>query len=181
MEREHLYLLAGLNPPQAEPVRRRASPELQRLIDGWMTKPAYLIDRHWNLISLNSAVSAVFGYGTRRPQLPGHLLHQRPLPVRNPRPAGRGSRTGRPVPGGRRAVSRRSRVRPAGHRRARGEPGVRRDLGRAPDRRRPQGTKVLDHPQVGELVFEYTMLPLSGHPRAMVQALLRASRAWDHT
>ncbi|MER5391570.1 hypothetical protein [Saccharopolyspora sp. NPDC002686] len=27
-----------------------------------------------------------------------------------------------------------------------------------------QGTKVLDHPEVGELIFEYTMLPLPDLP-----------------
>ncbi|MET9126263.1 helix-turn-helix transcriptional regulator [Streptomyces sp. NPDC004528] len=62
-EREHLYLLAGLNPPQADPTTTRAVPdELRRLIDSWLPRPAYLIDRHWNLVAVNRAAEAVFGY-----------------------------------------------------------------------------------------------------------------------
>ncbi|MEU4509763.1 helix-turn-helix transcriptional regulator [Nonomuraea wenchangensis] len=61
-EREHLYLLAGLNPPQAEPSDRPVSPELRRLIDAWLPSPAYIIDRHWNLVAVNRAAHLVFGY-----------------------------------------------------------------------------------------------------------------------
>ncbi|MCT2589032.1 helix-turn-helix transcriptional regulator [Streptomyces sp. N2-109] len=63
-EREHLYLLAGLNPPQAQPAERRISPELRRIVDGWLPKPAYVIDQHWNLVALNTAARRVFGYGS---------------------------------------------------------------------------------------------------------------------
>ncbi|MCA2229974.1 helix-turn-helix transcriptional regulator [Nonomuraea aurantiaca] len=62
VEREHLYLLAGLNPPQAEPSDRPVSAELQRLIDGWLPSPAYILDRHWNLVAVNRAAHLVFGY-----------------------------------------------------------------------------------------------------------------------
>ncbi|GGV38142.1 transcriptional regulator [Actinomadura cremea] len=63
-EREHLYLLAGLNPPRADagpavPV----TPELQRLLDAWSPRPAYIRERHWNLIAVNEAAREVFGYG----------------------------------------------------------------------------------------------------------------------
>ncbi|MFC0598545.1 helix-turn-helix transcriptional regulator [Streptomyces palmae] len=62
-EREHLYLLAGLNPPQA-PAKsgRRVPDELRRVIDSWLPRPAYLIDRHWNLVAVNRAAELVFGY-----------------------------------------------------------------------------------------------------------------------
>ncbi|MFI7011330.1 helix-turn-helix transcriptional regulator [Streptomyces sp. NPDC050145] len=65
-EREHLYLLAGLNPPQAPPVTGRQVPdELRRLIDSWLPRPAYLIDRHWNLVAVNQTAELVFGYEER--------------------------------------------------------------------------------------------------------------------
>ncbi|MEV0584398.1 helix-turn-helix transcriptional regulator [Nonomuraea sp. NPDC050310] len=63
-EREHLYLLAGLNPPQAPPVAVRRVPDgLRQVIDSWLPRPAYLLDRHWNLVAVNRAAEAVFGYG----------------------------------------------------------------------------------------------------------------------
>ncbi|QKG27342.1 helix-turn-helix transcriptional regulator [Actinomadura verrucosospora] len=63
-EREHLYLLAGLNPPRAEagpavPI----TPELQRVLDAWSPRPAYVRDRYWNFIAINDAARAVFGFG----------------------------------------------------------------------------------------------------------------------
>ncbi|MFC4050073.1 helix-turn-helix transcriptional regulator [Actinomadura syzygii] len=63
-EREHLYLLAGLNPPQAEagpavPI----TPELRRILDAWSPRPAYVRDRHWNFVAINDAAREVFGYG----------------------------------------------------------------------------------------------------------------------
>ncbi|QFG26304.1 helix-turn-helix transcriptional regulator [Actinomadura sp. WMMB 499] len=63
-EREHLYLLAGLNPPRtaagpAAPV----TPEARRLLDAWSPLPAYIRERHWNLIAINDAAREVFGYG----------------------------------------------------------------------------------------------------------------------
>ncbi|MGH3243133.1 MAG: helix-turn-helix transcriptional regulator, partial [Spirillospora sp.] len=63
-EREHLYLLAGLNPPQAEagPVEP-VPPELRRILDSWSPRPAYIRERHWHLIAFNDAAREVFGYG----------------------------------------------------------------------------------------------------------------------
>ncbi|WP_280235985.1 helix-turn-helix transcriptional regulator [Nocardia cyriacigeorgica] len=61
-EREHLYLLAGLNPPHPVPAVRRASAELRDLINSWLPRPAYLLDRHWNLVVVNRAAELVFGY-----------------------------------------------------------------------------------------------------------------------
>ncbi|TDD76095.1 XRE family transcriptional regulator [Actinomadura darangshiensis] len=63
-EREHLYLLAGLNPPQAEagpavPI----TPELRRLLDAWSPRPAYVRDRLWNFVAINDSAREVFGYG----------------------------------------------------------------------------------------------------------------------
>ncbi|MCP3804268.1 helix-turn-helix transcriptional regulator [Allokutzneria sp. A3M-2-11 16] len=63
-EREHLYLLAGLNPPWPRGARTTAvSRELRQLIDAWSPRPAILHDRYWNVLAVNDATRAVFGYG----------------------------------------------------------------------------------------------------------------------
>ncbi|MEU8781124.1 helix-turn-helix transcriptional regulator [Streptomyces sp. NPDC048637] len=62
-EREHLYLLAGLNPPRATPADRAVPAGIRRVIDGWLPRPAYVIDRHWKLVTVNRAAQLVFGYG----------------------------------------------------------------------------------------------------------------------
>ncbi len=64
-EREHLYLLAGLNPPQAQPADDAVAVPagIRRVIDGWLPRPAYVIDRHWKLVAVNEAARLVFGYG----------------------------------------------------------------------------------------------------------------------
>ncbi|MCU1640015.1 MAG: helix-turn-helix protein [Nocardia sp.] len=62
-ERAHLFVLAGLNPPPAHSVRAtEVSPELRRLIDAWAPRPALLRDRYWNILAINSATRAAFGY-----------------------------------------------------------------------------------------------------------------------
>lgn len=63
LERAHLYLLAGLNPPRVAGARGdEVSPELRRLLDAWMPRPAILRDRYWNLLAINDATRTVFGY-----------------------------------------------------------------------------------------------------------------------
>ncbi|MGI5169120.1 helix-turn-helix transcriptional regulator [Spirillospora sp. CA-253888] len=63
-EREHLYLLAGLNPPIAEVAPAvPVTPELQRLLDAWSPRPGYVRDRYWNFLAINDAAREVFGYG----------------------------------------------------------------------------------------------------------------------
>ncbi|WP_017540117.1 MULTISPECIES: helix-turn-helix transcriptional regulator [Nocardiopsis] len=63
-EREHLYLLSGLNPPQAaaEP-GARVPDELVRVLESWSPRPAYIRDRYWNLAAINDATAEVLGYG----------------------------------------------------------------------------------------------------------------------
>lgn len=61
-ERTHLYVLAGLNPPQAAPRDTSVSVELRQLIDAWHPRPALLLDRYWNLLALNDMARTVFGY-----------------------------------------------------------------------------------------------------------------------
>ncbi|GLZ81233.1 transcriptional regulator [Actinorhabdospora filicis] len=62
-ERRHLHVLTGLPAPTAEPVDRPVEASLQRFIDGWLPRPAYVIDRHWNFLALNRAAEVVFGHG----------------------------------------------------------------------------------------------------------------------
>ncbi|RZS43565.1 helix-turn-helix protein [Herbihabitans rhizosphaerae] len=62
-ERAHLYLLAGLNPPRPDvPADAEITPQLRRMIDAWAPRPAVLRDRYWNLLVVNDAARAVFGY-----------------------------------------------------------------------------------------------------------------------
>ncbi|MEY9953793.1 helix-turn-helix transcriptional regulator [Leifsonia sp. EB34] len=62
-ERRHLYVLAGLNPPLGSSWERpQLTAGLERLIEGWMPKPAHLVDRYWNLIATNEAARLVLGY-----------------------------------------------------------------------------------------------------------------------
>lgn len=62
-EREHLYLLAGLNPPVARTeTTPPVSPELRRLLDAWSPRPAYVRDRYWNFVAVNDSARAVFGF-----------------------------------------------------------------------------------------------------------------------
>ncbi|MEU5883325.1 helix-turn-helix transcriptional regulator [Spirillospora sp. NPDC047279] len=65
-ERQHLYLLAGLNPPRSEGgAAVEISPELRRVLDAWAPRPAYVRDRHWNFAAINQAAQIVFGYDER--------------------------------------------------------------------------------------------------------------------
>ncbi|TVL92071.1 transcriptional regulator [Streptomyces sp. SAJ15] len=65
-ERRHLYVLAGLNPPQPEtdlPDPDYLREGLHRLIDAWMPFPAHIMDAYWNTIVHNEAARLVMGYG----------------------------------------------------------------------------------------------------------------------
>jgi transcriptional regulator with XRE-family HTH domain len=162
MERQHLYLLAGMNPPPREiaedglPLRE----ELLRVLDAWSPRPAYVLDRHWNFAAVNDAARVVFGYAdTDRNCLVAYFTSPR--------------------------------HRAAFRDWAAGAPGVVRqfrwDMGRYPgDAEFPrlaeqlcaespefaelwarhevgetsQGIKVITHPEVGELVFEFTGMPV---------------------
>ena len=77
-ERAHLYLLAGLNPPRA---RRAAGPPRRRCDGCWTPGHRGRIRPrpHWNLPHQRRGPSGV-RLRRDRPQLPGLLLHQRPLP-----------------------------------------------------------------------------------------------------
>ncbi|MGW6130253.1 helix-turn-helix transcriptional regulator [Cellulomonas sp. NPDC055163] len=60
-ETAHLYRLAGKCPP-ARPVRAPDDVErIQRMIDGFLPRPAYVVDRYWDVVALNGAARRVFG------------------------------------------------------------------------------------------------------------------------
>ena len=62
-ERRHLYTLAGLNPPAPEvaPEVRDMRDGLRRLIDTWMPYPAHIMDRYYNCVMYNDAATIVLG------------------------------------------------------------------------------------------------------------------------
>ncbi|WP_431047788.1 helix-turn-helix transcriptional regulator [Streptomyces sp. P1-3] len=72
-ERRHLYVLAGLNPPQPESEYDTdyLCDGLHRLIDGWMPFPAHIMDRYWNVVAYNEAATLVLGF---RPEMPQNCL-----------------------------------------------------------------------------------------------------------
>lgn len=77
-ERAHLYLLTGANPPLPEPDSSGVRPELRRLVRGWSPRPAILRDRYWNLLAVNDASRAAFGYDeTARNCLLAFFTHAR--------------------------------------------------------------------------------------------------------
>ncbi|MEO3806107.1 helix-turn-helix transcriptional regulator [Nonomuraea sp. B1E8] len=62
-EQRHLYVLAGLNPP--EPAGRPGAPasgQLRAVLDAWMPNPAHVLDRHYNLVAANDASRWIFGF-----------------------------------------------------------------------------------------------------------------------
>ncbi|WP_225978690.1 helix-turn-helix transcriptional regulator [Gandjariella thermophila] len=62
-ERAYLYRLAGVSPPQPSAVAEaEVTPELERLVDGWLPNPAYVIGKHWNVLVMNQAARAAFGF-----------------------------------------------------------------------------------------------------------------------
>ncbi|MBB4892535.1 transcriptional regulator with XRE-family HTH domain [Streptomyces olivoverticillatus] len=65
MERRHLYVLAGLNPPL--PQTAEYDPEylcagLHRLIDAWMPLPSHIMDPYWNIVGYNESAALVMGF-----------------------------------------------------------------------------------------------------------------------
>ncbi|MCX4982045.1 helix-turn-helix transcriptional regulator [Streptomyces sp. NBC_00572] len=65
VERDHLYRLVGMNPPQRAADDLADTAQLTALVEGWMPSPAYVIDRCWDIVGLNRAASLVFGFGER--------------------------------------------------------------------------------------------------------------------
>ncbi|GAA3041268.1 helix-turn-helix transcriptional regulator [Streptomyces glomeratus] len=62
VERDHLYQLVGMNPPQRAADDVSDTAQLTALLEGWMPSPAYVIDRCWNIAGANRAARLVFGF-----------------------------------------------------------------------------------------------------------------------
>lgn len=62
VERDHLYQLVGMNPPQREADGMPDTAQLTALLEGWMPSPAYVIDRCWTIVGTNRAAELVFGF-----------------------------------------------------------------------------------------------------------------------
>lgn len=61
-ERTHLYLLAGLNPPQPQIESTQSiTPHLRRILDEWLPNPAFVLDQYANFKGLNDAMAVAFG------------------------------------------------------------------------------------------------------------------------
>ncbi|MFG2096849.1 helix-turn-helix transcriptional regulator [Streptomyces sp. NPDC048612] len=166
VERAHLYLLAGLNPPQAAPADRGVPAGIRRVIDGWLPRPAYVIDRHWKLVAVNRAAQLVFGYG----ELDHSCLvsfftnaHFRSVLCGWEEAA-------RQIVGLFRADAARYPDDPEFGRLAEdmcaASPAFAAVWAEHPVGAAAEGVKSLVHPAVGELSFAYTMLPVSDLPGA---------------
>ncbi|MEV0758643.1 helix-turn-helix transcriptional regulator [Nocardia sp. NPDC050435] len=165
VEHAHLYRLAGLNPPQ----RRAApstppSPQIQRLLDTWAPRPAYIRDRHWNFTAVNDAARSAFGYSdTDHNCLVSfftnarfRVLHQHWDEIA---PA---------VAAGFRADAARYPGDPEFTRIAmeltKLSPEFAQLWARHDAAEHTSAVKAVDHPDVGVMVFEATLLPLSEYP-----------------
>jgi transcriptional regulator with XRE-family HTH domain len=61
-ERTHLHLLAGRNPPPPRVESAQSiTPQLRRILDGWLPNPACILDQHANFKGFNEAMTAAFG------------------------------------------------------------------------------------------------------------------------
>jgi hypothetical protein len=67
-EREHLFLLAHQHlPPEIESLGETVSPVLQRYLDHMETCPAYMLGKRWDILAWNQATVVTFGdYGPRQ-------------------------------------------------------------------------------------------------------------------
>ncbi|MER5882319.1 helix-turn-helix transcriptional regulator [Streptomyces sp. NPDC001941] len=73
VERRHLYVLAGLNPPalESETASDHLCDGLRRLIDAWTPFPAHIMDAYWNTVVYNDAAAMVLGM---RPEITQNCL-----------------------------------------------------------------------------------------------------------
>ncbi|MEV5574536.1 helix-turn-helix transcriptional regulator [Spirillospora sp. NPDC052269] len=164
-EREHLYLLAGLNPPRAEALPAvPVSPELLRVLDAWAPRPAYIQDRHWGFQAVNDAARVVFGYGdTDHNCLVSYFTNARFRSTNT-----LWDRNAPDVVGRFRSDMARYADDPEFPRIAADLAAVCPEFAELWERHDVStgaaATKAIRHPEVGELVFDATLLPLPDHP-----------------
>ncbi|MFI0420524.1 helix-turn-helix transcriptional regulator [Spongiactinospora sp. 9N601] len=163
-EREHLYLLAGLNPPKGGPADRAVPDGVRRVVEGWSPRPAYVLDRHWNLVAVNAAAAAVFGYGDDcHSCLVAHFMNARVQQA-----VCHWQDAARAIVGQFRADAARYPDDPEFGRIAAElcevSPAFAQLWAEHPIGSAAEGTKAVHHPEAGELVFSYTTLPLIDLP-----------------
>ena len=67
-ERRHLFALAGQSlPPRAFPVEEHVSPALQRMLNEFHPAPAYVLGRRWDFLAWNNAAAQVFALAPAAP------------------------------------------------------------------------------------------------------------------
>ncbi|WP_341351722.1 helix-turn-helix transcriptional regulator [Streptosporangium minutum] len=160
-ERAHLYVLAGLNPP--DPAGQPGAPvsgQLRGVLTAWMPNPAHVLDRHYNLVAMNDAARWVFGFDDDvRNCMVAFFTH----------PIYRGRFTAwqefaPDMVADFRASAARYPDDPVFGRIAEelcaASPEFAELWGRPDVRSRSQGTKAITHPEAGDLVFEYSLLRL---------------------
>ncbi|MEU7529358.1 helix-turn-helix transcriptional regulator [Saccharothrix sp. NPDC042600] len=163
-EREHLYVLAGLNPPRTVRRDREVTPELRQLVDAWSPRPALLRDRYRNLLAINDGTRAVLGYddtdhncmisfftNTRYREPYEHWASVAPAVVASFR--AEAARTP-DDPEFHRLVAELTAVSPEF-----AQLWARHDVG-VP----AQAVKAVHHPEVGRLLFDTTTLTVTDHP-----------------
>ncbi|MEV4566921.1 helix-turn-helix transcriptional regulator [Nonomuraea sp. NPDC049419] len=160
-ERSHLYVLAGLNPP--DPAGRPGAPvndQLRAVLDAWMPNPAHVLDRHYGLVATNDASRRVFGFDEDVSNCmvaffthpiyrgrftawdefaPDMVADFRASAARYP-----GDPVFEEIADGLRAVS----------------PEFAALWARSDVRSRSQGVKAITHPEAGDLVFAYSLFRL---------------------
>ncbi|MDO3647749.1 helix-turn-helix transcriptional regulator [Nocardia mangyaensis] len=164
-ERAYLYRLAGLNPPPADP---RAvgplDPKLHRLLEGWLPRPAYILDRHWGLAAVNSMARTVFGFSDR-----DHNCLVAFFTSSRYRAAFTHWEQAAPDVVARfRADAGKHPADPQFQRLVTHLTAISTEFARIWAQHEVtetgQGRKFITHPHVGEMVFDYTRLPLPDHP-----------------
>ncbi|WP_241833175.1 helix-turn-helix transcriptional regulator [Streptomyces caatingaensis] len=176
VERRHLYVLAGLNPPLPESGEAPDSlcPGLRRLIDAWLPNPAHIMDAYWNTVAANASAARLLGLGPdgREPGGRPHnwLWHYFTDPAFRPRSAAREENARRVVAQFRASCTERPDAWRAG------EVAELVDELRAASEEfaglweegavRPEGQLVneLEHPLAGRLAFESSPLRIPSRP-----------------
>ncbi|MEU5845736.1 helix-turn-helix transcriptional regulator [Saccharopolyspora shandongensis] len=164
-ERDHLYRLAGLNPPQRTAAPSApVSPQMQGLLDAWAPRPGYIRDRHWNFTAVNDAARVVFGYGeTDHNCLVSFFTNARYRAVHRHWDA-----TAPAVVAGFRADAARYPDDPEFDRIAADLAEVSGEFAalwaRHDAAEHTSAVKAVDHPDAGLMVFDATSLPLPEHP-----------------
>ncbi|WP_407565417.1 helix-turn-helix transcriptional regulator [Streptomyces sp. 184] len=166
-ERSYLFRLAGLSPPPAEPgpaPRAAINAELHRMLEAWLPRPAYILDRHWGLAAVNSVAREVFGLGERD----YNCLVAFFTSARYRAAFSRWEEAAPDVVARFRAEAARHPDDPEFDRLAADLSAVSGEFAALWARHEVtesvHGTKTLTHPRCGELVFEYRRLPLPDHP-----------------